>query len=107
MEYVQIKDIRAGQKNINVVFIVLEAIQSNATTAPGSGTATSSTTAKSGNGGGNGGNVSSAGSGSSSGLPGGSVRYSSSDSTTKTAPTGKSNSRGRGGYRNGGRSDRR
>ncbi|RLU17424.1 hypothetical protein DMN91_009659 [Ooceraea biroi] len=83
------------------------AIQSNATTAPGSGTATSSTTAKSGNGGGNGGNVSSAGSGSSSGLPGGSVRYSSSDSTTKTAPTGKSNSRGRGGYRNGGRSDRR
>ncbi|KAH0947794.1 hypothetical protein HN011_007387 [Eciton burchellii] len=78
------------------------AIQSNTTT--GSGTATSSTTAKSGNGSGNGGSVSSASSGSSSGLPGGSVRYSSSDSTTKTT---KSNSRGRGGYRNGGRSDRR
>ncbi|XP_029161908.1 SOSS complex subunit B homolog [Nylanderia fulva] len=94
------------------------AIQSN-TTTPGSGAAASSTTAKSGNGGsGNGG--SNAGSGSSgssssgsgsSGLPGGSVRYSSSsssDSTTKSsAPTTKSNSRGRGGYRNGGRSDRR
>ncbi|XP_012223278.1 SOSS complex subunit B homolog isoform X2 [Linepithema humile] len=86
------------------------AIQSNATTT-GSGATTGSTTAKSGNGGGgNGGNVGSgsgSGSGSSSGLPGSSVRYSSSDSTTKSAPTTKSNSRGRGSYRNGGRNDRR
>ncbi|XP_011701682.1 PREDICTED: SOSS complex subunit B homolog [Wasmannia auropunctata] len=88
------------------------ASQSN-TTTPGSGSAPSSTTAKSGNGGGGGGNGgnttsgSGGGSGSGSGLSGGSVRYSSSDSTTKSAPTAKSNSRGRGGYRNGGRSDRR
>ncbi|KYN42280.1 SOSS complex subunit B like protein [Trachymyrmex septentrionalis] len=91
------------------------ASQSN-TTTPGSGSAASSTTAKSGNGGsggsGNGGNTTSSGggsggSGSGSGLSGTSVRYSSSDSTTKSAPTTKSNSRGRGGYRNGGRSDRR
>ncbi|XP_050455707.1 SOSS complex subunit B homolog [Cataglyphis hispanica] len=88
------------------------AIQTN-TTTPSSGAAASTTTAKSGNGGsGNGNNVGSgsgsgSGSGGSSGLPGGSVRYSSSDSTTKSAPTTKSNSRGRGSYRNGGRSDRR
>ncbi|XP_024874185.1 SOSS complex subunit B homolog [Temnothorax curvispinosus] len=99
------------------------ASQSN-TTAPGSGSAASSTTAKSGNGsgggsggngsnttpsgGGSGGSGGGSGSGSGSGVSGGSARYSSSDSTTKSAPTTKSNSRGRGGYRNGGRSsDRR
>ncbi|GAB1863856.1 Oligonucleotide/oligosaccharide-binding fold-containing protein 2B [Camponotus japonicus] len=85
------------------------AIQSN-TTTPSSGATASSTTAKSGNGGsGNGNNVGNVGSGSGggSGLPGGSVRYSSSESTAKSAPTTKSNSRGRGGYRNGNRSDRR
>ncbi|XP_011166083.1 SOSS complex subunit B homolog isoform X2 [Solenopsis invicta] len=93
--------------------------QSN-TTTPGSGSTASSTTAKSGNGGGGNGNTTS-GSGSgggtsssgnssgsgSAGLSGGSVRYSSSDSTAKSTPTAKSNSRGRGGYRNGSRSDRR
>ncbi|KAL0100912.1 hypothetical protein PUN28_019352 [Cardiocondyla obscurior] len=89
------------------------ASQSN-TTAPGSGSAASSTTTKSGNGGsgngsGNGGNTTSSGGsgGSGSGLSGGSVRYSSSESTTKTAPSAKSNSRGRGSYRNGGRNERR
>lgn len=77
-------------------------IQSNSTT-PASGTAGSSTTTKSGNGsnGSGGGSTSST-----SGLPGGSARY-SGDSTTKPTTTAKSNSRGRGGYRNGGRSDRR
>ncbi|XP_076286076.1 SOSS complex subunit B homolog [Lasioglossum baleicum] len=78
------------------------AIQSNSTT-PVSGTSGSSATTKSGNGsnGNNGGNGSNA-----SGLPGGSARY-SGDSTTKTTAATKTNSRGRGGYRNGGRSDRR
>ncbi|KAL6261428.1 hypothetical protein P5V15_006521 [Pogonomyrmex californicus] len=97
-------------------------LASQSNTTPSSGSATSSTTTKGGNtsgssGGGNNGNSTSSSGGNSgnsntssttgsSGLPGGSVRY-SSDSTTKPASTTKSNSRGRGGYRNGGRSDRR
>ncbi|XP_012165689.1 SOSS complex subunit B homolog [Bombus affinis] len=78
------------------------AIQSNSTT-PASGTSGSSTTTKSGN---NNNNSTGGNSGNTSGLPGGSARY-SGDSTTKTSVTTKTNSRGRGGYRNGGRSDRR
>ncbi|PBC31956.1 SOSS complex subunit B homolog [Apis cerana] len=78
------------------------AIQSNSTT-PTSGTSGSSTTAKSGN---NNNSNSGGNSSNTSGLPGGSARY-SGDSTTKTTVTPKTNSRGRGGYRNGGRSDRR
>ncbi|XP_014487054.1 PREDICTED: SOSS complex subunit B homolog [Dinoponera quadriceps] len=94
------------------------AIQSN--TTPGSGgTAGGSTAAKSGNGnattgGGSGGSAGGGGGGgnvSGSGLPGSSARYPASggDSTTiKGGPANtKSNSRGRGGYRNGGRGDRR
>ncbi|KAH0550586.1 SOSS complex subunit B homolog [Cotesia glomerata] len=78
------------------------AIQSNSTTA--NSTASSST--KSGNGSGTGGSGSSGSS--STGLPGGSARF-SNESTPKTtaASTGKSSTRGRGNYRNGGRSDRR
>lgn len=41
-----------------------------------------------------------------SGLPGGAARY-SIDSVTKSGTGGKSSSRGRGGYRNGGRGERR
>ncbi|CAK9803485.1 SOSS complex subunit B homolog [Anthophora plagiata] len=77
------------------------AIQSNSTT-PASGTSGSSTTKSGNNNNGSvGGNTSST-----SGLPGGSARY-SGDTTTKTTAAAKTNSRGRGGYRNGGRSDRR
>lgn len=78
-------------------------IQSNSTT-PATGSSGSSATPKTGNGsnGSNGGGSTS----SSSGLPGGSARY-SGDSAPKTTVTAKTNSRGRGGYRNGGRSDRR
>ncbi|KOC63894.1 SOSS complex subunit B like protein [Habropoda laboriosa] len=77
------------------------AIQSNSTT-PTSGTSSSSTTKSGNNNNGSvGGNTSST-----SGLPGGSARY-SGDSITKTTVAAKTNSRGRGGYRNGGRSDRR
>lgn len=79
------------------------AIQSNSAT-PATGSSGTSATPKTGNGsnGSNGGGSS----GSSSGLPGGSARY-SGESAPKTTATTKSNSRGRGGYRNGGRSDRR
>ncbi|KAK0167185.1 hypothetical protein PV327_004616 [Microctonus hyperodae] len=75
-------------------------IQSNATppVAPPPATAiattaTSSST-KSGNGGG------------STGLPGGSTRF-TGETSTKNTTTGKSNTRGRGSYRNGSRSERR
>ncbi|XP_043504251.1 SOSS complex subunit B homolog [Polistes fuscatus] len=68
---------------------------------------TSTTTEKRGNigngGSGNNGGNNSGG----SGLPGGSARYSSNESTPKSTTTTKSNSRGRGGYRNGSRIDRR
>ncbi|KAL2719067.1 SOSS complex subunit B [Vespula squamosa] len=82
------------------------AVQSNAA-VPTTGTTGSSTTTKSGSigngGGGNNGGNNSGG----SGLPGGSARYSSNESSPKTTATTKSNSRGRGGYRNGSRIDRR
>ncbi|XP_015607082.1 SOSS complex subunit B homolog [Cephus cinctus] len=71
----------------------LPVIQSNATT-PTTGAASSSTSAKSGNGGG------------ASGLAGGSARF-SGESGTKPSTTGKGGTRGRGSYRNGGRSERR
>lgn len=77
------------------------AIQSNSTT-PGT-TPGASAVPKSGNGG-NGNNTGN--STPATGLPGGSARY-SGDTATKPTATTKSSTRGRGGYRNGGRSDRR
>lgn len=77
------------------------AIQSNST--PPTTTAGGSAAPKTGNGG-NGNN--SGNNTGTSGLPGGSARY-SGDGPAKTTTTTKSSSRGRGGYRNGGRGDRR
>ncbi|XP_014296236.1 SOSS complex subunit B homolog [Microplitis demolitor] len=82
------------------------AIQSNSTTPNTPATASSS--AKSGNGGG--GTGAAGGGTSSTGLPGGSARFTANESTPKTTTnpsTGKTSTRGRGNYRNGGRSDRR
>lgn len=72
---------------------------SNAVTTPPATTAASSSTVAATAKGGNGGTA--------AGLPGGSARFSGESAGPKTTATGKTGSRGRGGYRNGGRSDRR